>query len=504
MSRHLAKHLMIMIGLLLVGMVLPGGPAWALQSPCLPGDVNGDCLVDWLDLQALAGDWLAAPACGPQVYCTDINDSGKVDTADFVALQGNWQQTPGPLPRIAAERNVPNPRFYVVGTGEEFIPIGANYIRLSKNQYNNQWMHITINTGFYDPCAIDEAFADVAAAGFNLLRVFLDRGDSWHQNQGQYSLAGLASTNTRTLYQPCVANFIDLLRRARKHGIYIMPVCNMWPNNKYYNNLTTQGLPTYIEGMNLRFLSFGGLEAKEQYMQELVRAVAQAEPGRALLSTVFAWQLTNELALHNDLKPFSLTAGKITTADGNLYDMGVAAERQQCMDANVNNFANQMTAAIKAIDPDAMVTIGMFTFDAVGKPGPAGLLPYDVADIRFPARPLSLMLYSDLSFVDVHLYPKNDADYSIDDDLNTSEYPNWDRTKMPVLLGEYGAHKQFWATEAAATAEMSNVLQTIVGQKNFKGALFWTWDCYEQETLWVLTEGQQSILAAIQQYFNLP
>ena len=115
-------------------------------------------------------------------------------------------------------------------------------------------------------------------------------------------------------------------------------------------------------------------------------------------------------------------------------DMSDAGERQQCGDANVVHFANSITAAIKAIDPEAMVTVGMFTFNvrlssssppplpplslllyhlfifvfffsvsyiykqAVGKTGPQGFLPIPGPkdDPRFPASPASLSIWSTL------------------------------------------------------------------------------------------------------------
>ena len=112
--------------------------------------------------------------------------------------------------------------------------------------------------------------------------------------------------------------------------------------------------------------------------------------------------------------------------------MSDAGERQQCGDANVVHFANSITAAIKAIDPEAMVTVGMFTFNvclssssssstsfspslsslhlcflfsvsyickqAVGKTGPQGFLPIPGPkdDPRFPASPASLSIWSTL------------------------------------------------------------------------------------------------------------
>jgi hypothetical protein len=51
-------------------------------------DVTGDnCVVDYADLQVMAGEWLGAP---PPDLTTDLNGSGTVDQKDFAALAQEW------------------------------------------------------------------------------------------------------------------------------------------------------------------------------------------------------------------------------------------------------------------------------------------------------------------------------------------------------------------------------------------------------------------------------
>jgi len=60
-------------------LVDPGGPAHASS------DFNGDSVVDHLDLEFLAGQWLAGPGSG-----ADLDDSGQVDALDFARFARDW------------------------------------------------------------------------------------------------------------------------------------------------------------------------------------------------------------------------------------------------------------------------------------------------------------------------------------------------------------------------------------------------------------------------------
>jgi hypothetical protein len=66
------------------------GPAdsFILTVPPIPGDLNGDCVVDVSDLLILLGAW---GQCGAGPSCPgDLNDDGMVDVTDLLALLANW------------------------------------------------------------------------------------------------------------------------------------------------------------------------------------------------------------------------------------------------------------------------------------------------------------------------------------------------------------------------------------------------------------------------------
>ena len=53
------------------------------------GDLNADCVVDYRDLELLAGQWLG-PDTGDAGF--DIDGDGRVDLLDFALLAGSWQE----------------------------------------------------------------------------------------------------------------------------------------------------------------------------------------------------------------------------------------------------------------------------------------------------------------------------------------------------------------------------------------------------------------------------
>jgi hypothetical protein len=63
------------------------------------------------------------------------------------------------------------------------------------------------------------------------------------------------------------------------------------------------------------------------------------------------------------------------------------ASRQQCADANGVYWANTVFSVVFQEHPGASATVGMFTYQAVGKPGPNSLQPVaPSSDPRYPLR----------------------------------------------------------------------------------------------------------------------
>jgi len=58
-------------------------------APTIPGDLNGDGMIDLTDLLILLNNW--GPCAPPPADCpADLDESGEVDLADLLILLGNW------------------------------------------------------------------------------------------------------------------------------------------------------------------------------------------------------------------------------------------------------------------------------------------------------------------------------------------------------------------------------------------------------------------------------
>ncbi|MEA3224528.1 MAG: lamin tail domain-containing protein, partial [Planctomycetota bacterium] len=69
----------------------------SVRANCPPGDLNGDCRVDLLDVQILANQWLTPSESCPEVGCADLDGVDGVNMSDFALLSGNWLEAGVPL-----------------------------------------------------------------------------------------------------------------------------------------------------------------------------------------------------------------------------------------------------------------------------------------------------------------------------------------------------------------------------------------------------------------------
>jgi len=77
------------------------GDLWSFSTSdsipaCLPGDLDGNCLIDLNDLVVFAVQWMQSVNCSGY-DCADFDKSRFVDLADFSTLAAGWQETATPL-----------------------------------------------------------------------------------------------------------------------------------------------------------------------------------------------------------------------------------------------------------------------------------------------------------------------------------------------------------------------------------------------------------------------
>ncbi|MFB6202529.1 MAG: cellulase family glycosylhydrolase [Halorhabdus sp.] len=368
-----------------------------------------------------------------------------------------------------------------VRDGSPMFPHGFNYIRVRQHPDGYPW-HDTFNPDSYDPEESESMFAHLEEHGFNLVRVFVDH----------IAGPGVIPENGATNFsEPYMANVFDFLERARNHGVAVILTFPWLPRRQSYNELTANPLSDVAEANRL-YLDGGHIDAKAQYVADFASAIESYDAG--LLPAVFGYHLANEAAVVVDQPPFSLAEGTLTPATGETYDLASTEDLTAMVDENVNYWVDTCAAAIREVDPEALVTVDVYPYNAVGREGP-GDFSTD-GDPRYPARPLALA-ESAASYLDVHLYTAYPGTLSAN--LESIEFEQV-RTRagergLPLLMGEFGAFtNEYLDRETAASAMVERWRQ--VHERGFAGYAYWTYKDNGQP-LYGATSGEGQIFEAL-------
>ncbi len=427
------------------------------------------------------------------VYNEDIQtaSSNEVFLDGIEILAGPNNSPVNALPRIGVREATPFAQFYNTENGEEFFPNGINYIKLheyiqSDGSNSGSRNHATFIEELYDPHAAEVALAGMADGGFTIVRVWLYHGHWQLRANGFLSVGGPLASNSHELHQPYMDNFVDFLKRANRHGIYVHLVIDREPENSFYRRDRVDVGFEDIEGfVHREYMVEGSIEAKEIYVREIVREIRSRDPG--LLSTIFTYEIRNEIHANTQQKPFSMTSGIVTTSAGD-YDMGIAEERQAAYDDNVINWLNRSVAALREEDPHALITSSVFAYAAVGKTeemNSSGLLPVNPGpDTRWPVRP-SVLMATDLDFVSFHHYISS---RTWSEALKSSGWDGLDKTKKPFIAGEYGIHRDATDDPFSAANQLYDHRERVL-DLGFRGASLFTFDTFSHHRWAAMEDG---------------
>lgn len=390
-----------------------------------------------------------------------------------------------PLPRIVVRGG----HFVEKGSGKRFTPRGFNYIRLRMvGQGAGRYLwHDTLNPATYSAEKTEAMFADLERRGFNVVRLFLDHSSG----QGFVERGGADELSPAYL-----KNLMDFLARARRHRVYVILCFCYLPGRASYHPGPP---PENVAGGNQQYLHPGYVAAKARWIADVCAAIRSHDPG--LLSTVLAYELENESHFIATAPPFSLTSGKIRWGD-RVYDAEKPEELQRLADDAIIAAIDRTVVELHRVDPEALLGASVFTFNAVGRSGPAKLRTDRTADPRFPARPLAIAR-SRSAYVDVHFYPMNEN--TIDADYASIEWPQLReecrRRGKPMIVGEIGAFKHAYRDLPAATSAMKRALDRLQTD-GWSGFLYWTYDNREQsDHLWEATAGDGAMLSVLEKAF---
>ncbi len=438
--------------------VAPGGSQQFAAS--MSG--NSNPTVTWKVNGVPGGDSKDGTISSIGLYVAPLSAANVVITAVLQSnanISGNASVNVLARHRIAVRSTATLAELYDVTTGDSVVPRGNNYIRLATQNLpggGTTFYHSTFNVGTYDASVTETALASMQSSGYNTVRVWLN---GCCENGIGDPAGGLS-----TAY---LANVTDFLQRARNHGIFVIFSTDWVPSLGGYTNSYADC--TQFGGYNTLNLCAGGVQANTNFFHDLAQGLVNQG---AELDAVFAYELRNEYFYEADQAPLNWTSGTVTTADGETYDMSAPAAQQQMMDNGLVYFTDQIRAAILAVDPTALVTVGFFP--------PHGPNPFLLGDPRivtvYPA-----MANSTADFVDLHGYPVV-WNLSMAQLVQNFGFVGYQQQK-PVMMGEYGGFTSAYtlASDAAGGLEDWQIQSCTY---NFDGWLLWTWDTNEQPELW--------------------
>jgi F5/8 type C domain len=225
-------------------------------------------------------------------------------------------------------------------SGATFRPRGANYVRLGADLYDS-----TFNVGLYDGLRADEALRRLRAGGSNVVRVFLS--GACPRNCVGDRLRGISARY--------VAEVADFLRRAKANGLFVIVTIDGLPTETRYEATLNAEPRTLVEGANLDFLTAGGVRASASFWADFAAELIRQ---RAATDVLLAYEARNEARFDGRAKPFTLSAGLVPTANGRLYDMASQGQKDTMLDDGLVYWVDRVRAAIRAVDPTALVAIG--------------------------------------------------------------------------------------------------------------------------------------------------
>lgn len=323
-----------------------------------------------------------------------------------------------PKIRIAADG-----RSFTTDTGKPFVPFGVNYYRPGTGWAPQVWKQ-------FDAEATRKDFARMKSMGVNCVRVFLTYG-SFYTDPGELRAEGLEK-------------FDQFLKLAEQAGIYVHPTGpDHWegpPNWQPASVSDPRTLEFTVQFWKLFAARYRGrhvifaydLKNEPQIDWDNEIMVPQWRPWLekkygAAENMQRAWGETNRL----DFSKVPIPPSKDALHSPKLLDY------QAFREAMADNWTRRQAEAIKAADPEALVTVG-FLQTSVPSRFWVGIADY--TGFR-PARQAKF-----LDFLEIHFYPLERGGYeyrSEEDELANLAYLEGivrevARPEKPVVLAEFG------------------------------------------------------------------
>ncbi|MEZ5175857.1 MAG: discoidin domain-containing protein [Acidimicrobiia bacterium] len=356
--------------------------------------------------------------------------------------------------------------FYRRSTDERIVPMGPNFHQLGPE--NDYFVDRLFSPDRYAPSFVDTQLDLMVTMGYNIVRTSLD-----------VCVEDCIGSRQGGLRQDYLDNVADFIRRANKRDLLVIITSNDLPRYAGYIPIAEATCCDPFDGyINSHYLSEVGIEQRSRYWTDVVEAFIDRE---VPLDAIMAYQIRGELFLFPDTPPLSLTGGHVTTANGNTYDMAESQEKRQMVADGVAYWVDRVGAAIKELDPTALITVGLFPPNEpnVWRPDLNRVVPTAAA---FEA--------AAVDFLDIHPYPGYVPLGLMIENLDLDHF------SKPVVAGESGGFTFVYDSPRSAASGLQD-WQVESCEYGVQGWMFWHWTGTNDHDVWTGTEANGAILRTL-------
>jgi len=354
--------------------------------------------------------------------------------------------------------------FYDSVTGERFVPRGHNFVKytFSPDPANGPGtFDMVLATNRYDEAEYRAEFEAMRALGYNVVRVMLETCGSLNCIYPEGATGRVLSG----AYLDNVAAFLDL---AAEEGMYVWLTSNTLPDIGYYGQKGYSGATDLISESQSHLLAESGMEAYREYFHDLFSGLIVRE---ARLDRMFSFSIRNEHWYDLREKPWTLSEGLVTPANGNTYDLSDDADRRRLAEESLIHFVDEMVKAIKDLAPTALVSVGFFA--------PNEPIVWRHGDFKFVLTS-RVLRESDADFFDLHSGPHP---HGLSFDEVQAQYDAVSFDVKPLVMGELAAFKSVYPSLHLAAQDAVD-WQAASCLAGYDGWLTWHWDGDDLEGLW--------------------
>ena len=333
-------------------------------------------------------------------------------------------------------------------TNERFVPRGVNLLR-AVHSSSGEIFNLLLDPSDYQATWVDEQLTQIAALGYNTVRVFLDHcpGNCLIESDGTLKSAYLDILTT-------------FLTQIRDHGLVVLLTMNDIVAGPRYGDALPCCDP-FGGYLNSLFLTGEGVNIARTLWRDLIGGLQSRD---APLEVVLAYSLQNEQFMQPQVAPFTLTSGLVTTGNGQTYQMADPSAKIAMAEDNEIYWVNNVASTIRDLDPTTLVTMGSFA------PADPGTPPSTLLTFTHLVRTVRLLAESNLDFFDFHAYPALDSTLS----QIATRFGMIGYTAKPIVMGELGAFKIGYPTAATGGDGLVG-WQVSSCPLGFDGWLTWSW-----------------------------